>query len=139
MEDTAGVGATWEGLVTLANKEDIQGVMVGLLVDMGTLVLPGVWGVLAMAMGDRALVTVALGHPVVMEQQEGVTEQIKEDLEEETLHQVEEVPGVIVVRGTRIEDFQVTVLVLVWLQDCVLPGTMRQEYSLPGTGDCQEL
>jgi len=103
MEDTAGVVATWEGLVTLPNKEDIQGVMVGLLVVTGTLVPPGVWGVLAMGMGDRALVTVALGHPVVMEQQEGVMEQIKEDSEEETLHQVEEVPGVIVARGTRIE------------------------------------
>merc|ERR1711909_180911 len=90
---------------------------------------------------DRALVTVALGPTVGMEQQGGVMEQIKEGSEEETQLLVEEVPGVIVDRGTRIEDFQVMVLVLDWVQDCALPGKKRQrkEYSFSGAGRCQEL
>ena len=97
------VVATWEDLVTQLSKEDIQGAMVELLVVMGILVLPGAWGVLVMGMRDRALVTVALGLAVGMEQQGGVMELIKEGSEEETLLLVEEVPGVIVDRGTRIE------------------------------------
>ena len=104
MEVTVEVVVTWEDLVTPHSKEDSQGVMEEVLVDMEILVLPGVWVVLAMVMGGKALETVGLGPAVVMEEHQGVImEQIKEDTEEETLHLLVEIPGVIVTRGIRKE------------------------------------
>ena len=104
MAVTVEVVVTWEDLVTPHSKEDFQGVMEEALVDMEILVLPGVWVVLAMVMGDKALETVGLGPAVVMEEHQGVImEQIKEDTEEETLHLLVEIPGVIQTRGIRKE------------------------------------
>ena len=103
-EVTVEVVVTWEDSVTPHSKEDSQGVMEEVLVDMEILVLPGVWVVLAMVMGDKALETVGLGPAVVMEEHQGVImEQIKEDTEEETLHLLVEIPGVIQTRGIRKE------------------------------------
>merc|ERR1712050_162729 len=93
----------WEDMVTPHSKEDFPGVMEEALVDMEILVPPGVWVVRAMVMGDKALETVGLGLAVVMEHQGVIMEQIKEDTEEETLHLLVEIPGVIVTRDIRKE------------------------------------
>ena len=85
-EVTVEVVVTWEDLVTPHSKEDSQGVMEEVLVDMEILVLPGVWVVLAKVTVDSALETVGLGLAVDNEYQGVIMKQIRENTEEETMY-----------------------------------------------------
>ena len=86
MEGTGEVVVTWEDSVTPHSKEDSQGVMEEVLVDMEILVLPGVWVVLAKVTVDSALETVGLGLAVDNEYQGVIMKQIRENTEEETMY-----------------------------------------------------
>jgi len=102
MEVMEGVGVIWEDLATQHNKEDFQEVMEEPQVVMGTQGPRGAWGVPAMVV-DKALVIVDLGLTVDMERQGAITEVIREVIGGAILHLLEEVTGVIVAKGTRIE------------------------------------